>query len=263
MARRRSTQCFSVLPVQPAVSVEILVHLVEMTGARLLADNHVCIWHITAGYGTTATTLPILQISVSSSFCLFVTLKEHLPGKRLAINADANYLITSSLQTMARMETIVLLHCRGRKSGVYLLLPRAIRNKVFGVSVLVTVCFKTPVHTVRHARNTPVNALPFFGLSPCSWMRTKTCRSGAERATQHHTGRPRAAWKLRQSAHTSGTILDRVLCFLHLFNSLFFLPTDGKMTHPVEKQKTGRTKIMTVIMLMVVIWNWGNKVTVW
>jgi hypothetical protein len=81
--------------------------------------------------------------------------------------------------------------------------------------------------------------------------------------TQHHIGRPRAAWKLRQSAHTSGTILDRVMCFFHLFNRLFVLPTDGKMTHPVEKQKTGRTKIMAVIMLTVVVCNGGNKVTVW
>ena len=54
MARRRSTQCDSVLPVQPAVSVEVLVHLVEMTGARLLVDSHVCTWYIAAGYCTTA-----------------------------------------------------------------------------------------------------------------------------------------------------------------------------------------------------------------
>jgi len=110
---------------------------------------------------------------VSSRFCLLVALKEHLPGRRLAINANANYFITSSTQTMARMETIVLLHCRGRKSGVYHLLPRAIRNKLLGVSVLITVCFKTPVHTVRHARNTPANALSLFGLSACGWMHTK------------------------------------------------------------------------------------------
>jgi hypothetical protein len=37
------------------------------------------------------------------------------------------------------------------------------------------------------------------------------------------------------------------LFFFALFNRLFVLPTDGKMTPPVEKQKTGRTKIMTVI----------------
>jgi len=164
---------------------------------------------------------------------------------------------------MARMETIVLLRpWWGRKSGVYHLLPRAIRNKLFGVSVLVTVCFKTPVHILRHTRKTPANILSFFGLSPCGWMHTKTFRSGAERATHHPTGRPHAAWKLLQSAHTSGTILDRLLCFLHLFNRLLVLPTDGKMTHPVEKQKTGRTKIMT-IMLTAVICNGGNKVTVW
>jgi len=153
---------FSVLPVQPAILVEILVHLVEMTGARLLANNRVCICYITAGYGTMAITLPAVRISMSSSFCLSVTLKEHLPGKRLEINADANHLITSSPQTMARMETIVLLHGRERSSGVYHLLPRAIRNKLFSVSVLVTVFFKTPVHTVRHARNKPTNALSFF-----------------------------------------------------------------------------------------------------
>jgi hypothetical protein len=84
-------------------------------------------------------------------------------------------------------------------------------------------------------------------------MHTKTCPSGTERATKHRTSRPRAASKLRQSAHTSGTILDRVLCFLHLFNRLFVLPTDGKMTHPVEKQKkkTGRPKISAGRMVTV------------
>lgn len=108
----------------------------------------------------------------------------------------------------------------------------------------------------------PLTPSVFFGLSPCGWIHTKTFRSGAEHATQHRTGKPRAAWKLLQSAHTSGTILDRVLCFLHLFTGLFVLPTDGKVTHPVEKErkkkKTGRTKIMT-IMLTVRICSRGNK----
>jgi hypothetical protein len=55
------------------------------------------------GCGTTAgrlwTTLPTVQISLPSNFPLFVTLKEHLPGKRLATNADVKQVVTSSLQT--------------------------------------------------------------------------------------------------------------------------------------------------------------------
>ena len=42
---------------------------------------------------------------------------------------------------------------------------------------------------------------------------------------------------MRQSAHTADTVSDRVLCALHLFNSLFFSAYKGQNDTPSREAK--------------------------
>jgi hypothetical protein len=216
MAKRRSTRCDSMLLGAAYRLGGNSCSFGGVDGTRVLSDKHVCIRYITAGYGTTATTLHTVRISVSSSFCLY-RLRSTSLASDWQINGDANPFIVSSTHTFVkyfvyvRMETIAVPHhCRERKSGVYHLLPRAIRNKVFGVSVLVTACFKTPVHKLRHARNTPGNTLSFFGLSPM-WLDAHYNQpiTYGMLDTEPYWQAARSS----RSARTADTISDRVLCF--------------------------------------------------